>query len=45
MGQITSASEPSIRQEPKDANAVTPEALAEICQAVDIPVVAIGGTQ
>ena len=27
----------------KDATAVTPEALSEICQAVDIPVVAIGG--
>ena len=27
----------------KDATAVTPEALSAICQAVDIPVVAIGG--
>lgn len=27
----------------KDATAVTPEVLSEICQAVDIPVVAIGG--
>ena len=27
----------------KDATAVTPEALSEVCQAVDIPVVAIGG--
>ena len=43
-GQITSASEQCIRQEQKkDATAVTPEVLSEICQAVDIPVVAIGG--
>ena len=27
----------------KDATAVTPEALSAVCQAVDIPVVAIGG--
>mgnify|MGYP000004790622 CR=1 FL=1 len=44
MGRIIWESEPSIRREPKkDADAVTPGMLAKICQAVDIPVVAIGG--